>query len=96
MALINCTECNHQVSDQAEFCPNCGYSQHIKRVTVSNPYKGKLKILVGAFLFSGGILLLLISSFNNMLNLLTASIFISIVGFITIIIGKIQHWWNWK
>lgn len=23
MALINCTECNHQMSDQAKTCPNC-------------------------------------------------------------------------
>ena len=26
MAIIFCTECNHQVSDKAQFCPNCGYS----------------------------------------------------------------------
>jgi len=25
MALIPCPECNHQVSDQAKACPNCGY-----------------------------------------------------------------------
>ena len=25
MALINCPECNRQVSDKAESCPNCGY-----------------------------------------------------------------------
>jgi len=24
MALINCTECNHQVSDKAQSCPSCG------------------------------------------------------------------------
>lgn len=25
MALINCPECNHQISDKAVSCPNCGY-----------------------------------------------------------------------
>lgn len=25
MALISCVECGHQVSDQAEACPNCGH-----------------------------------------------------------------------
>lgn len=25
MSLINCPECNHQVSDKAISCPNCGY-----------------------------------------------------------------------
>ena len=24
MALINCSECGHQVSDKATTCPNCG------------------------------------------------------------------------
>ena len=25
MALINCPECKHEVSDKAKYCPNCGY-----------------------------------------------------------------------
>ena len=25
MSLINCPECNRQVSDQANSCPNCGF-----------------------------------------------------------------------
>ena len=25
MALINCPECNKQISDKANSCPNCGY-----------------------------------------------------------------------
>ena len=25
MALINCPECNREVSDKAEMCPNCGF-----------------------------------------------------------------------
>ncbi|SEH04324.1 Uncharacterised protein [Candidatus Venteria ishoeyi] len=25
MALINCKECNHQVSNKADKCPQCGY-----------------------------------------------------------------------
>ena len=24
MALINCKECNHKISDKAKFCPSCG------------------------------------------------------------------------
>ena len=27
MALINCPECGHQMSDTAKKCPNCGYSK---------------------------------------------------------------------
>ena len=25
MALIKCPECNHEISDKAKMCPNCGY-----------------------------------------------------------------------
>ncbi|MBR5316347.1 MAG: zinc ribbon domain-containing protein [Lachnospiraceae bacterium] len=25
MALIKCPECNKEISDQAKFCPSCGY-----------------------------------------------------------------------
>ena len=33
MALINCPECNHEMSDQAKTCPNCGYKiPKVKRV----------------------------------------------------------------
>lgn len=31
MALINCPECNKEVSDTAENCPNCGYTLNPKR-----------------------------------------------------------------
>lgn len=33
MALINCPECNKEVSDKAEACPNCGFgvAKHIER-----------------------------------------------------------------
>ena len=31
MALINCPECNHQVSDKALACPNCGCTLNQKR-----------------------------------------------------------------
>ena len=25
MSLINCPECNKEISDKAKCCPNCGY-----------------------------------------------------------------------
>ena len=31
MALVNCPECEHQVSDKASSCPNCGHP--IKKVS---------------------------------------------------------------
>lgn len=39
MALINCPECNKQVSDKAKSCPNCGFpiSEYISKLNNSNP-----------------------------------------------------------
>ncbi len=42
MALVECKECKHQVSDSAKTCPNCG---------VKNPGTGCLDTIIGlAFL----------------------------------------------
>ena len=30
MALTKCKECNHEISDQAQSCPNCGAPQKPK------------------------------------------------------------------
>ena len=27
MVLVNCEECNKEISDSAEFCPHCGYKE---------------------------------------------------------------------
>lgn len=37
MALVNCPECNHQVSDKAISCPNCGFpiAETIKQENVN-------------------------------------------------------------
>ena len=41
MALINCPECEKQVSDKAVSCPNCGYP--ISQMVNSNSFKEGLK-----------------------------------------------------
>jgi predicted amidophosphoribosyltransferase len=39
MALINCKECNKEISDQAQSCPHCGapLQSNNKPTTVHNP-----------------------------------------------------------
>ena len=44
MALIQCPECNHNVSDKALSCPNCGYPLHPSRVPVKRPRKKHKKL----------------------------------------------------
>ena len=53
MALINCPECGHQMSDAAKKCPHCGYQR--KKATVINPK------IIGFISFGIGICLLIIS-----------------------------------
>lgn len=36
MALINCKECGKEISDEASFCPNCGYSVNNSNATEIN------------------------------------------------------------
>ena len=46
MSLINCPECNHQVSDTAETCPNCGFNikSQAEFTPVVNPLSETKKI----------------------------------------------------
>lgn len=45
MALVNCPECNHVMSEFAKKCPNCGYK--IKRKKIKNDkYKNIQKVLL--------------------------------------------------
>lgn len=38
MALINCPECNHEVSDKASSCPHCGYELPKPKPTFQGVY----------------------------------------------------------
>lgn len=38
MALIKCSECGKEVSENAASCPNCGNPISNKQVTVNNEY----------------------------------------------------------
>lgn len=61
MALINCPECNNEVSDKAKTCPNCGYSMRTKNtIDFSNKHTKITKIVLSIFMLgiiSGSIIL---------------------------------------
>lgn len=44
MALINCPECNREISDTAKVCPSCGYKINLQK------YKKRNKIIFGVIL----------------------------------------------
>ena len=56
MALINCKDCNAEVSEQADSCPKCG-NVNIKNQVTGNPLQ-KLQI-IGGLIGMGGFLYLL-------------------------------------
>ena len=71
MALINCPECNHEISDQAQSCPHCGYplkpvasaaSEQTKQINQNIKY---LSISLGSIVFIIAVALL-ISHFVGM------------------------------
>ena len=61
MALINCPECNREISDTAKQCPSCGYEiqKEISRSELGeiekNPTQGMLWIFVGIIAIIGGL-----------------------------------------
>lgn len=46
MALIRCPECNHEISDTAKFCPNCGYVMKQEDPVQPEPVKEPEKVKV--------------------------------------------------
>lgn len=56
MALINCPECGHQMSDTAKKCPNCGYKQ-----TNKFQYKGFKNLYIGLLLSVISVALLILA-----------------------------------
>lgn len=44
MALINCPECNKEISDTAKVCPSCGYKINLQK------HKKRNKIIFGIML----------------------------------------------
>jgi nicotinamide riboside transporter PnuC len=97
MALINCTECGHQISDQAKACTQCGHpNQDNDSLYVSNPMKGKLTIIIGVILVMISILSFLVN-FNKSTNPVVISLTVTfgIMGLVLIAAGKIHNWFYW-
>lgn len=47
MALIQCPECQKEISDQAKFCPNCGYKLNAMSVEDKNKIKKIIFSIIG-------------------------------------------------
>lgn len=63
MALIKCSECGKEISDQATVCPNCGAPTHVETKATETPKKPKKEkkkgSCLGAILIVVGVLILI-------------------------------------
>lgn len=51
MALINCPECNKEISDTVKTCPHCGYKlPKTKKIQSPNGKRKRVVIIIGVFL----------------------------------------------
>ena len=98
MALTNCPDCSHQISDQAHACPKCGHPiTSAKNVYVTNVRKGKGKKLIGGILIIVALLMAAGSAGKSTSSGTSAfGGLMLFVGIILLIYGKIEHWWHWK
>ena len=109
MALINCPECNNQVSNTAESCPHCGApiagakegqaaGAQIKTVQETSK-KLKLQILISSIMFWAGVIWLIVAingakySSDEPPQVPSFLILIGIVWYIT---TRFRIWWHHK
>lgn len=96
MAMITCSECGNNVSDQANVCPHCGIRMQQQAVVIANPYHGKKNMLLGKLLAVIGPFLIMFSFFSGKSGLFLLGIVLIFLGAIILVIGRIQHWWHWR
>jgi DNA-directed RNA polymerase subunit RPC12/RpoP len=89
MALIQCSECRRDVSDQAPACPNCGHPVNAQAVTTIQRTHKKWK----AYKLAGGALMLLGFLVVGAGNAGLGTLFF-LLGLSAVIVGKIGTWWN--
>lgn len=105
MALINCSECNHEVSDKAEACPKCGAPIANARESVAagtqiktiqeTSKKFKLQTLISVFLFIIGVVWVMAVANAPQSNPTIPGLLI-FIGLIWYIVNRFRIWWHHK
>lgn len=108
MALINCPECEKQVSDRAATCPNCGVGittaretqaagQHIQTMQKTSK-KLKMHLLMAALASVLGLLLMLIASTSASADFqmtgFAFGLLLAISGTVWLIGTRFRIWWH--
>lgn len=102
MALINCPDCNSQVSDRAEACIKCGSPiagrQEAMKIgtplttTQSTSKRLKMHSLLSGLSFIIGMLMAMGSPPGS--NGAAMGVFICLVGLVWFMVTRIRIWWH--
>ena len=98
MALINCSECNHEVSDKAEACPKCGapIAGGIQIKTIQETSKKfKLQTLKSVSLIIIGIFWLMVVANKSPSNFIIPVLLI-FIGVTWYMVNLFRIWWHHK
>jgi len=102
MALINCPECEKQISNKAATCPNCGVAiadsresrgSGVAKLTTTQSTSKSLKAQTITFVVIFFIGMWLALGANDPSWVQTGAIMAGL-GFIGVVITKIRTWWH--
>ncbi|MFV8816677.1 hypothetical protein [Haliea sp. E17] len=107
MALINCPECNKEVSDKAPACPGCGApivaakessgSGVAELTTVQETSKKfKLQSLISVSLFLLGVFILMLNAGPQDPKMAAAGSWSLLIGVIWYCVNRFRIWWHHK
>jgi len=106
MALIKCRECNHEVSDKAEACPNCGAPVAAARETVAagtqirtiqeTSKKFKLQTLISVSIIIIGVVWLMAVKDDPQSEPSVMPGLLIVVGSVWYIVNRFRIWWHHK
>lgn len=91
MAIVNCPECQKQISDKAESCPNCGYRSKKASENVTTTQKTSKKLKQRQLLACIPAAISIIFSNSGKFDLVIAC---WVITFVLLIIIRLQIWWE--
>ncbi len=107
MSLIQCSECNNEVSDKASSCPKCGApiasnneniaaGANLKTIQETSK-KFKLQALISIFLIIiGAVMLIATSDAKSGQEPSGTGAIILLIGIIWYLINRFRIWWHHK
>ena len=106
MALINCNECNTQVSSKAESCPKCGAPIAMAQETIAagtqirtvqeTSKKFKLQAMISVTLFIIGAVWLYAQVDSAEADPSPLATLFMLVGLVWYIVNRFRIWWHHK